>query len=420
MLFVPYGTDTPIYYWPFATIGLIVVNIIAFPIQLSLPSTDTEVIEVPAEDIGWEGAADGEMVTVLEIPVPGWWDYALSYGDGLHPIQWLTSFFMHGDIFHLLGNMMFLWVFGIVVEGKTGPLFFTLLYLAVGIVDNGIQQVMFLGADPGPPSLGASGAIYGLMMICMLFAPKDNLLCFAFVLYRPVLFGVPILIFAIFYFMWDFGFAMLNEFEVSTPFLHVMGGAVGLVAGSLVLRQQWVECDDEDLFSLLRDAVGLKPKKKKLSKKEIAQREQAKTEAEQRRLDAIVVGWRSIDQHLVAGNIPAVLATYANIRQRDPSQQWGEKRLLKIINSVSQAKNWDQAVHFCKAFIELYPDKCSAVQIHLAKILLLQQAFPRKAIKVIQAIDVRQLTDDQRTTCEKLVRKARQMIEEGTLEFDDD
>ena len=44
----------------------------------------------------------------------------LEIGNGVHPLQWFSNLFMHGGIMHLLGNMVFLWVFGIIVEGKLG------------------------------------------------------------------------------------------------------------------------------------------------------------------------------------------------------------------------------------------------------------------------------------------------------------
>ena len=50
----------------------------------------------------------------------------------LHPIQWVTHNFLHYDVLHLAGNMLFLWSFGIVVEGKLGAFKFLMTYLAIG------------------------------------------------------------------------------------------------------------------------------------------------------------------------------------------------------------------------------------------------------------------------------------------------
>ena len=83
-MFLPYSTDAPIYFWPIATIGLIVANTFIFI-----------------------------AAVVGTLPNPENW--LLYYGVGLTPLQWLLSMFMHGGLFHLLGNMAFLWVFGMIV-----------------------------------------------------------------------------------------------------------------------------------------------------------------------------------------------------------------------------------------------------------------------------------------------------------------
>ncbi len=174
-MLIPYGSDTPIYYWPFATAVLIAVNIVAYPLQYTLPSTQiaieemVDLSETDVEDPLAELLAEGG----LTVQVPGYYRLALSHGDGLHPLQWLTSFFIHGGVFHLLGNMIFLWSFGLIVEGKVGPLLFTALYLGIGLFQNMVEQIIFLPFPTGP-SLGASSAIYGIMMIALLWAPQDN------------------------------------------------------------------------------------------------------------------------------------------------------------------------------------------------------------------------------------------------------
>src|SRR5262245_31066595 len=100
-MFIPYGTDAPIYYYPFATIGMIVLNVFVYLTMLSALSN------VP----------DGEPpLWLLQI--------VLQYGHGLRPWQWITSNFVHDGFFHLLGNMVSLWTFGLVVEGKVGWLRF--------------------------------------------------------------------------------------------------------------------------------------------------------------------------------------------------------------------------------------------------------------------------------------------------------
>ena len=102
----------------------------------------------------------------------------MKLGAGLHPMQWLTHNFLHADILHLLGNMVFLWAYGIIVEGKIGWLLFLLTYLGIGTAHGAAIQAAYLGAAEPSYVLGASAIIFGLMAICMIWAPVNDLSCF--------------------------------------------------------------------------------------------------------------------------------------------------------------------------------------------------------------------------------------------------
>src|SRR5262245_11868944 len=148
MFFFPYSTDAPVYYWPLATVGLIVANIVVFALMA------------------------GGMITD-----PDAW--MLSFADGLHAEQWLTSMFSHAGIEHLLGNMLFLWVFGLVVEGKLGWLKFLTCYLGIGLTQAMLEQIVMLGyTGEVQGSLGASSAIFGLMAMAAVWAPKNEVTFF--------------------------------------------------------------------------------------------------------------------------------------------------------------------------------------------------------------------------------------------------
>ena len=114
---IPLGTDAPIYHYPFVTVALIVANVIAFA------ST----------------GAGMDMDSAQQ--------YALSHGDGLQPTQWVTSNFIHGGFGHLIGNMIFLWGFGLLVEGKLGWWKFLLVYLGIGVAQCSLEQTFMLGYD---------------------------------------------------------------------------------------------------------------------------------------------------------------------------------------------------------------------------------------------------------------------------------
>lgn len=88
-------------------------------------------------------------------------DWALSHST-FSIVRLFASLFLHGSIMHLVGNMLFLWIFGTAVEGRMGHLRFLLLYLAAGVAGNLLWDVVQGIIMPKIFLVGASGAIMGL------------------------------------------------------------------------------------------------------------------------------------------------------------------------------------------------------------------------------------------------------------------
>ena len=179
-MIIPWGTDAPIYHWPWMTIVLIVTSVVVFFGVVSLPE---------------------EAVT----------PWLLAHGDGLHPLQWITSNFIHGNLEHLVGNMMFLWAFALVVEGKLGAFGFLAVYLGLGVAQCGLEQVLTLGMEQGA-SLGASAVIYGLMAMALVWAPRNDLNCITFFRVIPSSLDIPILVFALLYIALEAAMVLLTGF----------------------------------------------------------------------------------------------------------------------------------------------------------------------------------------------------------------
>jgi membrane associated rhomboid family serine protease len=350
---------------------------------------------------------------------PGWYPYALSHGEGIHPLQWITSFFMHIGIGHLIGNMVFLWVFGIVVEGKTGPLVFVILYLSIGILENIAEQLLFLGI-PAEPSLGASSVLYGLMVIAMFWAPGDNILCLIIVWITPILFRVPILIFAFLYLFMDFGLALFGGFEMGTPLLHVMGAAVGLFPAVLMLKMQWVDCEHYDLLSRIGEAMGKDPKNKKPTKRQKVEAGKQRLERKQEvasRTDQIL---RSLEMHLGANNVQAATRLMHDFRRRGGTVEWTESQLLKLIRTYQAEKNWNRVVEFSEEYIARFQQHQNTLRINLAKIWLVERALPSRALKALEGINLNELDEGQRTIAQQIIQKSQEMIDGGALELGDE
>jgi membrane associated rhomboid family serine protease len=131
------------------TIGLIVINVVFFVIAHATDPTNGEFVrrmelwtdaDFPRQNI--EGVAQG-----------AYW-------------QLLTSTFLHIEVFHILLNMIGLWIFGSFLESQLGRWRFLALYLVSGLA--GSVAVYLLTAPNSPPSLGASGSIFGLFGAALL------------------------------------------------------------------------------------------------------------------------------------------------------------------------------------------------------------------------------------------------------------
>jgi rhomboid family protein len=92
---------------------------------------------------------------------------------GHHWITVLTAMFMHASWSHILGNMLFLWVFGPEIEDAMGPMRYTIFYLVGGIVAM-LAQVL-ASSSSTVPNLGASGAIAAVMGAFLVTYPRDRI-----------------------------------------------------------------------------------------------------------------------------------------------------------------------------------------------------------------------------------------------------
>lgn len=118
--------------------------------------------------------------------------YALipaAVGNGSHPLALITYAFLHGGLWHLFGNMLFLWVFGDNLEDQMGHVGYAIFYL-LAAAGAGLVQVY---ADPGSgaPLIGASGAVAGVMGGYLLLFPSARVDVFFFFVIFFKIFPIP-------------------------------------------------------------------------------------------------------------------------------------------------------------------------------------------------------------------------------------
>jgi membrane associated rhomboid family serine protease len=140
------------------SIAFIVLNVLAFLFEINRPSEAALQSFITA----W-GVVPREYTAGVDlpptIPYPLW-------------TTLVTSMFLHGGWGHLGGNMLFLWIFGDNLEHRIGHLRFTLFYLACGIAA-GLAHIVF-NSTSGIPTVGASGAISGVLGGYLLMFPRNR------------------------------------------------------------------------------------------------------------------------------------------------------------------------------------------------------------------------------------------------------
>ena len=210
---LPLKDNVPTRHFPLVTLVLVAVNVAVW-IFYQLPDLEGSTRELayqPCEVTNTcpPGTATGE----------NW------------PVTAVTSMFMHGSWLHLIGNMLFLWIFGNNVEDAMGHVRFVVFYLLCGIAAAALQTAF----DPNSiiPMVGASGAIGGVMGAYVLLYPRVHVHLFVFLGFYATTIAVPA------YFM--LGYWFLVQFVSGSVAIGAQGGGVafwahvgGFVAGALL------------------------------------------------------------------------------------------------------------------------------------------------------------------------------------------
>ena len=454
-MLIPINTDAPIYYFPFATIGLIVVNVFCF---LLTRMGSIEAVEV-------------------------WGPWSLQHGNGLHPLQWVSSNFIHMGFMHLIGNMVFLWGFGLVVEGKLGWWRFLAIYFGIGLAQCAIEQTIMLGHVPAavvaeealdpevledgladlrqaaltalqerglkqeeidaemakwdenigqlmaaaspetlsarrPGSCGASSIIYGLLALCLVWAPKNEVTLLLFVGMRPLTFEVTYISYSCWYIGFEVLTAAFQQFEIATATLHLMGAGVGFAVGVVMLKRNMVDCEDWDLFSVMSGHYG--PAARDSHGNKIPKPGSAETSVEledrpakkPKKAVRITSDQRSkkldeVSELVAAGDFVTAADELYNVRLKDPKTAPDEATLKDLAVGLLKGKQWDEAIPLMEEFIATYPDSAASIQLRLANYQLKELSDPRAAMKTLKSVKKDSLSEEAQATFEKLVKTAK-------------
>ncbi len=225
MLALPLYDDNPRTRVPVITAGLIAACSVVFLWQLGLDETASEEASltygmVPAVLFGY-----AELPASLRIVPPA--------------VTLLTSMFLHGGLLHLLGNMLYLWIFGKGVETALGASRFLVFYLLCGIAAALTQALTDPMAEV--PMIGASGAIAGTLGAYLVLHPRANVVVLIWILVLVRLISVPaVLLLGIWFALQLLSALSMNPGEPGVAFWAHVGGFVVGMALVLVMRPRGV------------------------------------------------------------------------------------------------------------------------------------------------------------------------------------
>ena len=234
----PLKDDNPTQRFPAVTVVLIAVNVLAYFLWqrggLSLGSPTSEHFACNLGDwavFPYEVTHPGEQVATRGCALP-------------RASTWLTVFtamFMHGGLLHLGGNMLFLWIFGNNVEDSMGPVRFMAFYLLGGVAAILLQTLM--GPNSTVPTVGASGAIAGVLGGYIVLYPRARVLTLILIVIIPIFLRLPAMIVLGLWFVEQllFGYFDVNSGGESggvAYFAHIGGFAFGLLAIRAFARAQ--------------------------------------------------------------------------------------------------------------------------------------------------------------------------------------
>jgi membrane associated rhomboid family serine protease len=227
---IPFKDDNPTRHFPIITVTFIAMNCVVFFYQYFLyPSPNKFVLEY--------GAIPHFLIT-LESPQP------------VHPLLTVgTAMFMHGGFFHIVGNMLYLWIFGNNIEDQLGTVRFVIFYFLCGIIASYTHAIL----DPKSliPMVGASGAISGVLGAYVVLFPRTGVYTLLFLGFFVQVVRIPALVVIGLWFFIQVINGLLSTGSRGGVawFAHIGGFIAGIVLIKLFVkkrRQRIIELVDWD------------------------------------------------------------------------------------------------------------------------------------------------------------------------------
>ena len=212
---IPLKDDIPSFRLPFVTIALVAINCLVYLYLKSLGGEGYESTLLHLGTIPYEITHGVELNPENTFPIP---------------LTLFTAMFLHGGFLHLVGNMLYLWIFGDNIEDRLGHVKFFFFYILSGLA----ASLIFVLTSPQSqiPMVGASGAIAGVLGAYMITFPKARILTLVFFGFFIRVTPIPALFLLGFWFLFQLLYALPSIGSSSSGvafFAHVGGFLAGIV-----------------------------------------------------------------------------------------------------------------------------------------------------------------------------------------------
>ncbi len=355
MLFIPIRTDSPVRRPPIVNQAIIGLNVLVY--------LASQIFLRPGEPGGLGG-----LRTRLTLNP-----------EDLELFQFFSYQFLHGDFWHLFGNMLFLWVFGNSVNSKMGNVSYLFFYLSCGVFAG---AAFVIGAEA--PCVGASGAIAGVTTAFLVLFPRSGVTVFYWLwLYVGTVQVQALLLIVIKIILWDNiispNLSPGGGFVQVAYSAHIAGYVFGFTWCSLMLLVRALPRDQYDVVALIKRynqrrqyrAMMADPNERaRATYGRVARRVSAATgqvveDAPSAGDDEIVRLRAEIGEMLNRHEYTQAAQRYAALVDKDPAQCLPRGNMLAVANQLMASGMYPQAAGAYEKFLEHYPADQEAEQIKL-------------------------------------------------------
>ena len=328
-------------------------------------------------------------------------DAWMLHPEDLHLYQFFTSVFLHGSWMHLIGNMIFLWVFGNAINDRLGAAGYLAFYLAAGVM-SGVGYCLFSGQVP---ALGASGAISGVAGAYLVLLPRARVTVIVLLFYMILPFELS----SLYFILLQVAFNVVNvlaEMEGRSSgvalWAHLSGYAFGIAVAAALLAVRLLPRDRFDLLNLFRarhrreqfrrivgqgyDPFGHGRAAAPDSSRRVSARK-VNSSVPEGVLAREIVLRREIAEACARTDLAAAAAKYLQLVQIAPEAVLPRKSQLDVANQLMATDRHAEAADAYQRFLRHYGSFEHTADIHLMLGLLygryLQQ--PQRAIEYLES-----------------------------------